>query len=42
MLKHEIEEDQRVIDDENATSEEKQAAANRIAERNEERERLAP
>ena len=41
-LKRENEEDQRVRDDENASPSEKQAAADRIAEREEEMERLAP
>ena len=41
-LKRENEEDQRVMDDENATSSEKQAAEARIEERREEIERLAP
>ena len=40
-LKRENEEDQRVIDDENATSSDKQAAADRIIERDEKMERLA-
>ena len=41
-LKRENEEDQRVIDDENATSSDKQAVADRMEERREEMERLAP
>ena len=41
-LERENEEDQRVIDDENATSSDKQAAADRMEERREEMERLAP
>ena len=41
-LKRENEEDQRVMDDENATSSEKKAAEARIEERREEIERLAP
>ena len=41
-LKRENEEDQRVIDDENATSSDKQAAADRMEERREEMERLPP
>ena len=40
-LKRKNEEDQRIIDDANGPSEEKQAAANRIAERGKEMERLA-
>ena len=40
-LKRENEKDQRVIDDENATSSDKQAAADRMAERREEMKRLA-
>ena len=41
-IKRENEEDQRVRDDENASPSEKQAAADRIVEREEEMERLAP
>ena len=41
-LKREIEEDRRIINDENASPSEKQAAADRIAEKEEEMERLAP
>ena len=41
-LKRENEEDQKVIDDPNASESDKQAAADRRAERNEEMERLAP
>ena len=41
-LKRENVEDQRVIDDENATSSDKQAAAARMEERREELERLEP
>ena len=41
-LKRENEEDQRVIDDENATSRDKHAAAERIADRVERMERMDP
>ena len=41
-LKQKNTEDQQILDDENATSSEKEAARERIAERNEERERLEP